>query len=148
MFKNINSYLIFGSISIIIIILLFNKMFAIAFVILGVGALIWFLSEFLLKDKQKRINSLNDELLSLKADKSKMEKEIEDYSKRKLNISGVNTILELGLFEVNTNFKRTINKQFKVKDKNVQFIGVLNVDFIAKYGVDFRKIMYKIIIRS
>jgi hypothetical protein len=123
-------------------------MFAIAFVILGVGALIWFLSEFLLKDKQKRINSLNDELLSLKADKSKMEKEIEDYSKRKLNISGVNTILELGLFEVNTNFKRTINKQFKVKDKNVQFIGVLNVDFIAKYGVDFRKIMYKIIIRS
>lgn len=56
----------------------------------------------------------------------------------------MNTVLELGLFEVKTNFKRTVNQKFKNQDKNIQFIGVIDIEFIAKYGVDFRKLRFKI----
>ncbi len=144
LFRKIKFYLVAGGLLLVGLILLFNKVFTIGLIIFGVAVFIIILWEFLLKEKMNQIDSLNEELLKIRAENKKLEQENEDYSKRKLNISEINTILDLGLFEVNTNFKRTVNQQFNIKGKNVQFIGVINVDFIAKYGVDFRKLMFKI----
>ncbi len=144
MFKSIGFYFTISIIIFVGALLLFNDIFAIGIVILGLAGFLFFLWAFMLKDKTKLIDSLKEEIKKVRSEKKSMEQELEDYSKRKLNISEVNTVLELGLIEVDTSFKRTVNKQFMVKDRKVQFIGVLHVDFIAKYGVDFRKLMYKI----
>ncbi len=144
MFKKIKVYLIVGLILIIGLILVFNKILTIGFIVVGIAAFIFFLWELLLKNKVAELETLNQKLLDREEENKTLRDTVEDYSKRKLNISEINTILELGLFEVKTNFKRTVNKKFKVKDKNVQFIGVIDVDFIAKYGVDFTKLRFKI----
>ena len=144
MFRKFKFYIMAGALLLLAVLLLFNKVFIIGLIVLGLTAFLVLLWEFLLKEKMQQIDTLNEELLKVKAENQKLEQENEDYAKRKLNISEINTVLELGLFEVNTNFKRTVNQQFNSKGKDVQFIGVINVDFIAKYGVDFHKLMFKI----
>jgi len=120
------------------LILLFNEIFTLGLLIVGIATIVFILWEFLLKEKARQIEMLNEKLIRSDEENKRLRGEVEDYSKRKLNISEVNSILELGLFEVTTNFKRTVNKSLEINSKNVQFIGVIDVDFIAKYGVDFR----------
>ena len=126
------------------VILLFNKILIAGLVIFGVGLLIFALWEFLLKDKEGKIDGLNDEIRRMKIENQTLKQDLDELSNRKLNITEVNEILDLGLIEVDTSFKRTVNRSFEVADRQVQFIGVLHVDFVAKYGVDFRKLMVKV----
>ena len=142
--KKIRFYLISGIIVLAGIILLFNKIIIIGLVILGLAGLALLLYEVILKNKDKQIDALSEDLEKVKSEKREIEHEFEVISKRKLNISDISPILELGLFEVDTNFKRTVNKQLKIKEKRIQFFGVLNIDFVAKYGVDIRKLMCRI----
>lgn len=144
MFRKLKFYGIAGIFLIVGFILLYNKVLTIGLLIIGIAVLIFILWEFLLKEKAKQYEVLNQKLLDKDEENKSLKETIEDYSKRKLNISEVNSILELGLFEVKTNFKRTLNKKLKIQDKNIQFIGVIDVDFMAKYGVDFRKLKLKV----
>jgi hypothetical protein len=144
MFKKTKFYVIAGLLLIVGLILLLNKVLTVGFIIVGIGALIFCIWEFFLKEKVKQFEILNQKLLDKDEENKRLRDTVEDYSKRKLNISEINTVLELGLFEVKTNFKRTVNRKFKIQEKNVQFIGVIDVDFTAKYGVDFRKLRFKI----
>ncbi|MBN2481892.1 MAG: hypothetical protein JXB19_09140 [Bacteroidales bacterium] len=137
-------YLIAGLILIAGIILIFNDVIVTGLVILGIGALIFSLWEFLLKDRENKIDELKDEIHRMKIENQSLKQDFNELSTRKLNITEINDILDLGLIEVDTSFKRTVNRSFDVADKQVQFIGVLHVDFVAKYGIDFRKLKYKI----
>ena len=143
-FKSLRFYLITGLLLAIGLILLFNKIVAAGLIIIGIAAFIFLLWELFLKEKEEQIDSLNKEIQRIKSENSSLKEDIVELSNRKLNISEVNSILDLGLIEVDTNFKRTVNRELQEGDKNVQFIGVLHVDFIAKYGVDFRKLLFKI----
>jgi hypothetical protein len=143
-FKNVRFYLIASILILVGLIVILNKVFTVGLIILGVGVLVYAVWEFFLKEKENRIDMLDREIQRIKSENLTLQEDINELSNRKLNISEVNDILDLGLIEVNTNFKRTINKNLNVGDKTVQFIGVLHVDFIAKYGVDFRKLKYKI----
>ncbi|MBN2699453.1 MAG: hypothetical protein JXR52_11570 [Bacteroidales bacterium] len=143
-FKKYSYYIVAGLVAAVAIVLLFNKIFIAGLVILGVGLLILALWEFLLKDKEGQIDLLKDEIRNMKAENQTLKQDLDELSKRRLNITEVNEILDLGLIEVDTSFKRTVNRSLEVADRQVQFIGVLHVDFVAKYGVDFRKLRYKI----
>jgi cell division protein FtsL len=143
-FKKLRFYIISGLLIVIGLILLFNKTIVAGLIILGAGAVLVILWELFLKEKEKQIDLLNEEIQRMKTENSSLKEDIVELSNRKLNISEVNSILDLGLIEVDTNFKRSINRELKEGDKNVQFIGVLHVDFIAKYGVDFRKLLFKV----
>ncbi|MBN1158612.1 MAG: hypothetical protein JXA61_04465 [Bacteroidales bacterium] len=142
--KRYKYYFIAVIVLIIGIILIFNKFVIAGLVILGIGALIFSLWEFLLKDRESKIDLLKDEIQRMKIENQSLRQDINELSSRRLNITEINDILDLGLIEVDTSFKRTVNKSFDVTDKQVQFIGVLHVDFVAKYGIDFRKLQYKI----
>lgn len=144
MFKKIRLYLIVGLMIIAGLFLLFHKVIIVGIVVIGIAGLIIFFWEAFLKEKSRQFATLNQKLLDIDEENKRLKLAVEDYSKRKLNISEINSVLELGLFEVTTNFKRTVNKKFKIQDKNIQFIGVVNVDFVAKYGVDFRKLKFRI----
>jgi hypothetical protein len=124
--------------------LLFNKFVITGLVILGIGGLIFALWEFLLKERDSKIAALNHEIQRMNIENQSLKQDLDELSNRKLNITEIHDILDLGLIEVDTSFKRTVNKSFRVDDKHVQFIGVLHVDFVAKYGVDIRKLKYKI----
>ncbi|MBN2275069.1 MAG: hypothetical protein JXR41_13440 [Bacteroidales bacterium] len=143
-FKNIRFYLIAGVLIIIGLILLFNKIVAAGLIIAGIAVFVFLLWEMFLKEKEKQIDALNQEVQRMKAENSLLKEDINELSGRKLNISEINSILDLGLIEVDTNFKRTVKRELQEGDKIVLFIGVLHVDFIAKYGVDFRKLLFKV----
>ncbi|MBN1416698.1 MAG: hypothetical protein JW973_16475 [Bacteroidales bacterium] len=142
--KNLRFYLITGLISAVGIILLLNKTILIGLILLGIAAIILLLWELFLKEKEKQIDMLNKEIERMRSENTSLKEDVIELSNRKLNISEVNSILDLGLIEVDTNFKRTVNRELQEGDKSVQFIGVLHVDFIAKYGVDFRKLLFKV----
>lgn len=143
-FKNVRFYLIAGLLFLIAIVLLLNKAIITGLIILGIAGLIFTMWEFFLKEKEAQIDSLTREIRRMQTENQSLKQDMDELASRKLNITTVNEILDLGLIEVDTSFKRTINKSFESGDKNVQFIGVLHVDFIAKYGIDFRKLKYKI----
>ncbi len=143
-FKNLRFYLITGLLIVVGIILLTNKIVAAGLIITGIAALIFLLWELFLKEKEKQIDTLNQEIRLMKSENTALKQDITDLATRKLNISEINSILDLGLIEVDTNFKRTVNRELQEGDKYVQFIGVLHVDFVAKYGVDFRKLLFKV----
>ncbi|HER08123.1 MAG TPA: hypothetical protein ENO20_04360 [Bacteroides sp.] len=137
-------YLIAGIALVAGVVLLLNKVLVAGLVIVGIGVLVFALWEFLLKQKESEIDLLNSEIQRMKSENQSLKQDVDELSNRKLNITEVHEIMDLGLIEVDTSFKRTVNKSFRVDDKHVQFIGVLNVDFVAKYGVDIRKLKYKI----
>lgn len=143
-FKKIRFYLIACVIITIGLVLLFNKALVTGLIVLGIAAVMIALWELFLREKIVRIEMLTQEIQQMKAENNALKHDIHELATRKLNISEVNTILDLGLIEVDTNFKRTVNRTLKEGDKSIQFIGVLHVDFIAKYGVDFRKLQYKV----
>lgn len=142
--RKLKSYAFAGIFLIVGVLLIINEIFTVGLIIIGIGILIITIWELLLKEKVKQNELLNQKLLDKEEENKILKNKIEDYSKRKLNISEINMVLELGLFEVKTNFKRSINRKFKIKNKSVHFIGVIDVDFIAKYGVDFRKLKFRI----
>ena len=142
--KKYRFYIIAGLALVIGALLLYNKFIVTGLVILGIGVLLVVFWEFLLKEKDRKIDTLNSEIERMKMENKTLREDVDELSHRKLNITEIHEILDLGLIEVDTSFKRTVNKSLRVDDKHVQFIGVLNVDFTAKYGVDIRNLKYKI----
>jgi hypothetical protein len=49
----------------------------------------------------------------------------------------------LNLFEIDTRFKRSINRLEQGDDKEFRYIGCLNVSVRAKYGIDCKELRFK-----
>ncbi len=84
------------------------------------------------------------ELKQLKQEVRNQQKEIEELRNRKLNIAGMKDILEIGLIEIDTNFTRTWNEKFSDDEKDLHFIGALQIQLVAKYGVNLKDLKVKI----
>jgi hypothetical protein len=73
----------------------------------------------------------------IKASDSRI-KELED---RKISVSRISSIAELGLMEVDSSFTRVFNRT--CDDGKKRFIGALRIDIKAKYGVDLKELRFK-----
>ena len=85
-----------------------------------------------------------NEIKSLKQTLKNQQQEIEALKNRKLNVIGLKNILEVGLMEIDTNFTRTWNEKFTEDEKDLHFIGALQIQLVAKYGVNLKDLKVKI----
>jgi Skp family chaperone for outer membrane proteins len=85
-----------------------------------------------------------DEIKNLKQTLKNQQQEIEELKNRKLNVVGLKNILEVGLMEIDTNFTRTWNEKFTEDQKDLHFIGALQIQLKAKYGVNLKDLKVKI----
>jgi len=96
-----------------------------------VGAVLMYLY---LKLKKPDVN----EIKQLKQTLDNQQREIEELKNRKLNIIGAKSILEVGLMEIDTNFTRTWNEKFMEDQRDLHFIGALQIRLVAKYGINLK----------
>ncbi len=86
----------------------------------------------------------SNELKQLKQEVINQQKEIAELKNRKLSVVGMKDILEVGLMEIDTNFTRTWNEKFSEDEKDLHFIGALQIQLVAKYGVNLKDLKVKI----
>ena len=85
-----------------------------------------------------------NELKQLKQTLQNQQQEIAELKNRKLNVVGLKNILEVGLMEIDTNFTRTWNEKFVEDEKELHFIGALQIQLVAKYGVNLKDLKVQI----
>lgn len=138
-----NSLLILAAIAIVLAII-FNEFIAYAAIFIGAMIVFYALYSAFVGGKDKEIQALRNQLASEENELKKIRNENEELRNRKFNLSAIRRILDVGLFEIDTNFTRTWNEELLTDDgKTVQFIGALRVDLIAKYGVDLNELRIK-----
>ena len=112
--------------------LLFNKLLVYGFFLLSISVgfyILW----------NSYIKGLFSELKISKDNNMALNSENENLKRAKVNIVGIEEILELNLYEVETNFVRTWNTKLSKDSKQLSFLGALNVNLIVKYGVDVKR---------
>lgn len=143
MLQRYKTYLVLGVFIIIAIVLIFNKMLVYGLVIFGVGMLGVIFWNLLMKQKDNEIHRLKKELEETNMNTLALQDENSELRNRKLNITEIKSVLDLGLMEVNTNFTRVWNEESMYENRKVQFIGALQVGIIAKYGLDLKDLRVK-----
>ncbi len=102
-----------------------------------VGAVLMYLYMQYNKDNTPEIKKLKQTL-------DNQQREISELKNRKLNVIGLKNVLEVSLMEIDTNFTRTWNEKYEYEGNNVHFIGALQVQLVAKYGVNLKDLKVKI----
>lgn len=143
MFRNIKLYLALGAIIAISLVLILNKFLAYGLIVFGVGALAFGAYTLLIKQKDDEISQLRSELKKSDKASASLKEENTELRNRKLNISEIKSIVDLGLMEVNTNFTRVWNEKLDHENKKVWFLGALQVSIVAKYGLDMKDLRVK-----
>lgn len=124
--------------------IIFNEFLAYSAIFVGAMIVFYGLYSAFLKTKDAEIDSLKESLEREEEELEKVKYENEELRSRKFNLSSVRQILDVGLFEIDTNFTRTWNEELLTEEgKTVQFIGALKVDIVAKYGVDLQELRIK-----
>jgi hypothetical protein len=138
-----NALLIMAAVAIALALIL-NEFVAYSAVFIGAMVVFYGLYQVFLKTKDEEIDALRHKLGEEEAVLQKTREENEELRTRKFNLAAVRKILDVGLYEIDTNFTRTWNEEIEIETgKTVQFIGALKVEIIAKYGVDLNEIRIK-----
>jgi len=120
--------------------IIFNEFLAYAAIFIGAMIIFYGLYYAFLRTKDAEIDELKSKLNEEESQLERIRRENEELRHRKLNVSAIKQILDVGLYEIDTNFTRTWNEEMTTTEgKIVQFIGALKVDLIAKYGVDLKE---------
>lgn len=128
----------------ILLAIIFNEFLAYAAIFVGAMIIFYGLYHAFLRTKDAEIDDLKAKLDQEESQLEKVKEENDELRTRKLNVSAIRQILDVGLFEIDTNFTRTWNEEIQTDmDKTVQFIGALKVNIIAKYGVDLKELRIK-----
>ncbi len=128
----------------VLLAILFHEFLAYSAIFIAAMLIFYGLYSAFLGTKDAEIESLKAKLNQENANLNKIQSENDELRTRKFNMSAIRQILDVGLFEVDTNFTRTWNEeQISDEGKTVQFIGALKVDVIAKYGVDLTELRIK-----
>lgn len=142
--KNLRNILLVMAAVAVVLAIIFNEFLAYSAIFIAAMVIFYALYSAFLRTKDAEIETLRAELATENANLSKVQSENDELRTRKFNLSAIREILDVGLFEVDTNFTRTWNEeQISDTGKTVQFIGALRVDMVAKYGVDLTKIRIK-----
>ncbi|HMU47934.1 MAG TPA: hypothetical protein PKC72_16295 [Chitinophagaceae bacterium] len=143
MFRNIKMYLVLGAIIAVALVLILNKFLAYGLIVFGVGSAAVAGYNLLMKQKDDQIIQLKEQLKATDKEASSLKSENVELRNRKLNISEIKSIVDLGLMEVNTNFTRVWNEKMEHEKKQVRFLGALQVSIVAKYGLDLKDLKVK-----
>ncbi len=124
--------------------IIFNEFLAYAAIFVGAMIVFYGLYYAFLRTKDAEIDELKSKLDEEEHLLEKVQKENDELRHRKFNLSAITEILDVGLFEIDTNFTRTWNEEVTTESgKVVQFIGALKVELIAKYGLDLKELRVK-----
>jgi hypothetical protein len=124
--------------------IIFNEFLAYSAIFVGAMVVFYALYSAFISTKDDEIAKLRSKLEEDDVLLEKVKHENEELRSRKFNMAAIREVLDLGLFEVDTNFTRTWNEEMMTDDgKVVQFIGALRVDLIAKYGIDLKELRIK-----
>ncbi len=144
MIQNLRNALLLMAIVAIALAIIFNEFLVYAAIFVGAMIVFYGLYHAFLRTKDAEIESLRLQLEIEESQLSEIKNENSELRSRKLNLSAVKQILDVGLFEIDTNFTRTWNEEIEVDNqKTVQFIGALKVKITAKYGVDLKELKIK-----
>ncbi len=94
---------------------------------------------------EDNINGLEEKNQNLVKINEKLIEENAFLKERHFQITQIKSILEMNLFEIDTKFKRTLNKLEQTADREIKFIGSLSVSLKAKYGIDLKELRFKYI---
>src|SRR5690606_37195009 len=124
--KNLRNILIVMAAVAIFLAIIFNEFLGYSAIFIGAMLVFYALYSAFLRTKDAEIESLREKLQQDDAQLSKMKSENEELRNRKFNPSAIRQILDVGLFEVDTNFTPTWNEeQTTDQGKTIQFIGAL-----------------------
>jgi hypothetical protein len=144
MIYKLRNILIVMAVVAILLAIIFNEFLAYSAIFVGAMIVFYALYSAFLRTKDEEIDSLRAQLEEDEEALEKIKQENEELRSRKLNMAAVKQILDVGLFEVDTNFTRTWNEELTTDmGKEVQFIGALKVNITAKYGVDLTQLRIK-----
>jgi hypothetical protein len=142
-FKNLKIYLILAVVVVVSVLLILNKYAAYGILLLGAAAFIYLLWETVIRARDEKIAELAGRLDTTSRQMSNLQAENNELRSRRLNISELRNILDLGLLQVNSSFTRTWNDKFDEGGRSLHFIGALQVRIVAKYGIDIHELRIK-----
>ena len=143
MFQKLKVYLILGVIIVVALVLIMNKFLVYGLIVFGVGSAAVGFYHLLMKQKDDEIHNLKTQLKISDKTSTSLKSENTELRNRKLNISDIKSVVDLGLMEVDTNFTRVWNEKMDHEKKQVRFIGALQVSIVAKYGLDMKDLRVK-----
>ena len=136
-------YLIIGVILVATVLLILNKFLVYGLIVFGVGMAAIALYHVFIKQKDDEIYKLKTQLKETDKTSASLKSENVELRNRKLNISEIKSVVDLGLMEVNTNFTRVWNEKIDQDNKKLRFLGALQVSIVAKYGIDMKDLKVK-----
>lgn len=142
-FKHLKIYLLLLAIIAVAVLFMFNDLLTYGLIASGVALLFFWIWSIFIKTKEEKIATLHEELHKKTHENDTLKTENEVLRNRKLNVAEIKNILELGLMEIDTHFTRSWNDKFNHKSKSVHFIGALQVNIVARYGVDLAALRIK-----
>ncbi len=144
----IKRYLLVAGILLVAVILLANKLVIWGAAFIAAGLIILGIQQLILLNV--KVSKFEDNISGLQEknqDLAKMnEKLIEENAflkERHFQITQIKSILEMNLFEIDTRFKRTVNRTEMLNDREIRHIGSLGVSLKAKYGIDLKELRFK-----
>ena len=144
----IKRYLLVAGILLVAVILLANKLvvwgaafIAAGLIILGIQQLI--LLNVKVSKFEDNISGLEEKTQGLAKMNEKLMEENAFLKERHFQITQIKSILEMNLFEIDTRFKRTVNRTELLNDREIRHIGSLGVSLKAKYGIDLKELRFK-----
>ena len=144
----IKRYLLVATILLVAVILLANKLvvwgaafIAAGLIILGIQQLI--LLNVKVSKFEDNISGLEEKNQGLAKMNEKLMEENAFLKERHFQITQIKSILEMNLFEIDTRFKRTVNRTEMLNDREIRHIGSLGVSLKAKYGIDLKELRFK-----
>jgi hypothetical protein len=144
----IKRYLLVAGILLVAVILLANKLvvwgaafIAAGLIILGIQQLI--LLNVKVSKFEDNISGLEEKNQGLAKMNEKLMEENAFLKERHFQITQIKSILEMNLFEIDTRFKRTVNRTEMLNDREIRHIGSLGVSLKAKYGIDLKELRFK-----
>lgn len=120
--------------------------------ILGAAVLLYVLNKAFMEPEQKKsaeseaeINKRDKQIEELIDRLEKKEKEIEAMRHRAININEIHQVLQLNLYEYDFDYTRAYEKYLQEKDGcMLKFVGGLQVNGRASYGVDFKDVKMRL----
>jgi hypothetical protein len=136
-------YIILGAIIAVSLVLILNKLAVYGLIVFGVGSVAMAAYQLLMKQKDDEITNLRKQLRQSDMTSSSLKSENSELRTRKLNISDIKNVVDLGLMDVIANFTRVWNEPGEIEKKKIRFVGALQVSIVAKYGLDLKDLRVK-----